>query len=157
MSFCFLRMIFFFYIITVQLSNLLIQHFKVYISFFLSFFFFFCFLGPHLQDMEVPRLEVKLELQLLAYSTATAMWDLNWVCSLHHSTALPDPQPTEWGQGSNPYPHEYLYPLCQNRNSLKSTFLISGTNNILFNFFSQFRILSRMTYCILLSGLFRLI
>ena len=37
--------------------------------------FFFCFLGLHLQHMEVPRLGVKLELQLPAYTTATAMQD----------------------------------------------------------------------------------
>ena len=32
-------------------------------------FFFFCFLGPHLQHMEVPRLGVESELQLLAFTT----------------------------------------------------------------------------------------
>ena len=36
--------------------------------------------------MEVPRLGVQLELQLPAYTTATAMWDLNHVCYLHHSS-----------------------------------------------------------------------
>ena len=36
--------------------------------------------------MEVPRLGVKLELQLLAYSTATAMPDLSRSCNLHHSS-----------------------------------------------------------------------
>ena len=35
------------------------------------------FLGPHLWHMEVPGLGVKLELQLLAYTTATAMRDLS--------------------------------------------------------------------------------
>ena len=48
----------------------------------LSFFLFCCccccFLGPHLQHSEVPKLGVKLELQLLAYTTTTA-------------TAMPDP------------------------------------------------------------------
>ena len=33
---------------------------------------------PHLWDMEVPRLEVHLELQLPAYTTATAKPDLSW-------------------------------------------------------------------------------
>ena len=33
-------------------------------------FFWFFFLGPHPQLMEVPRLGVKSELQLLAYTTA---------------------------------------------------------------------------------------
>ena len=36
--------------------------------------------------MEVPRLGVESELQLLAYSTATAMRDLSLVCDLHHSS-----------------------------------------------------------------------
>ena len=35
--------------------------------------------------MEVPRLGVDAELQLLAYTTATATWDLSHICSLHHS------------------------------------------------------------------------
>ena len=34
--------------------------------------FFFCFLGPHPQRMEVPKLEVKSELQLPATASATA-------------------------------------------------------------------------------------
>ena len=40
-----------------------------------GFFFFLSsvFLGPHLWYMEVPRLGVELELQLLAYTTATAI------------------------------------------------------------------------------------
>ena len=36
--------------------------------------------------MEVPRLEVKWELQLPACATATAMQDLSCVCDLHHSS-----------------------------------------------------------------------
>ena len=58
------------------------------------FFFFFCFLGPHLWPMEVPRLEVELELQLPAYARATATLDLSLVCDLHHSSQkhrIPDP------------------------------------------------------------------
>ena len=34
--------------------------------------------------MEVPRIEVKLELQLLAYTTATATRNPSRVCDLHH-------------------------------------------------------------------------
>ena len=44
------------------------------------------FLGPHLQHMEFPRLGVKLELQLPACATATAMRDLSSVCDLYHSS-----------------------------------------------------------------------
>ena len=52
---------------------------------FLFFLFFFCFLGLNLRHMKVPRLVVELELQLLAYITATAMADLSLVCDLYHS------------------------------------------------------------------------
>ena len=50
---------------------------------FLFFYFFFVFLGQH---MEVPRLGVKLELQLPAYATAIAMADVSHVCDLHNSS-----------------------------------------------------------------------
>ena len=52
----------------------------------ISFFFFLVFLGLHPQQMEVPRLGVKLKLQLLAYTTATAIPDLSCVCNLCHSS-----------------------------------------------------------------------
>ena len=52
---------------------------------FCSFLFnFFFFLQPW--HLEVPRLGVELELQLLAYTTATATPDLSHVCDLHHSS-----------------------------------------------------------------------
>ena len=47
-------------------------------------FFDFCFLGPHLLHMEVPRLGAELELPLLA--TATATPDPSRVCDLHYSS-----------------------------------------------------------------------
>ena len=64
------------------------------VCFFFSFFLCFCFLGPHPQHMEIPSLEVKLELRLPAYTTATAMWDLSHVRDLHHSSRqcrIPNP------------------------------------------------------------------
>ena len=36
--------------------------------------------------MEIPRLGVKLELQLQAYATATASSDWSRICDLHHSS-----------------------------------------------------------------------
>ena len=36
--------------------------------------------------MEVPKLGIESELQLLAYITATATWDPGHVCDLHHSS-----------------------------------------------------------------------
>ena len=60
--------------------NLMIYHL------FFSFFSF-CFLGPQPWYMEVPRLRVKSELQLLAYTTA--MRGLSHICNLHHHSSLP--------------------------------------------------------------------
>jgi len=55
---------------------------------FLFVFFLFYFLGLRLGHMEVPRLGVQWELQLPAYTTATATAtsDLRCVCDLHHSS-----------------------------------------------------------------------
>ena len=36
--------------------------------------------------MEVPRLGAESELQLPAYATAIATWDLSRICDLHHSS-----------------------------------------------------------------------
>ena len=47
---------------------------------------FLSLLGPHLQQMEVPRLGIESELQLPAYITATAMPDQNCVFNQHHSS-----------------------------------------------------------------------
>ena len=44
--------------------------------------------------MEVPRLGVRYEIQLLAYTTPTAMQDLSHICDLHHSSwqcQIPNP------------------------------------------------------------------
>ena len=69
-------------------------------------FFFFCFFfclffksfwwGAHSWHMEVPRLGVKSELQLPAYTTATEIQDLRCICDLHHSSQqcqILNPQP----------------------------------------------------------------
>ena len=46
--------------------------------------------------MEVPRLGVELELQLLAYAIAIAMPDLSHICDLSHKlSATLDPKSTE--------------------------------------------------------------
>ena len=58
----------------------------LFFCFVLFFSFFFFLLEPHPWHMEVPRLGVKLDLQLLAYTTATATQDLSCVCDLHHSS-----------------------------------------------------------------------
>ena len=52
----------------------------------ISDFSFFGFLGPHPWHMEVPRLGVEWELQLCAYTTATATPDGSHVCNLHHGS-----------------------------------------------------------------------
>ena len=76
------------------------------------FFFFFFFLGLFLWHMKVPKLGVKSELLPVAYTTATAM---------------PDPQATDGGQGSNLHPHGYSsdsFPLRHNRNSSGAFFYV---------------------------------
>ena len=59
-----------------------------WVCFWLWFFWSFCLflLGPHLWHMEVPRLGVESELQLLAYTTATARRDPSHIYNLHHSS-----------------------------------------------------------------------
>ena len=62
--------------------------------------YFSFLLRLHLRHMEGSRLGVELELQLLAYTTATAMPDLSCICELHHRS---------WHQG-------ILNPLSEVRN-----------------------------------------
>ena len=55
---------------------------------------FFFFLGSHLPHMEVPRLGVESELQLLTYATAEAMLDPSLICNLHcrlQQRGIPNP------------------------------------------------------------------
>ena len=83
-------------------------YYPIGLLYYFDFFLKFCFLSANLiglfplyylpghlffiftfllfRHMEVPRLGIKLELQLLAYATATATPDLNCVCDLHHSS-----------------------------------------------------------------------
>ena len=66
---------------------LVVNSVAVYLSYSFSTRIFLCvILGPHPWHMEVPRLRVESELQLPAYTTATAMQDASRVCNLHHSS-----------------------------------------------------------------------
>ena len=51
-----------------------------------DFFFFFVLLGPHLRCIEIPRLRVESELQLMGYITAIATQDPRHVCDQYHSS-----------------------------------------------------------------------
>ena len=100
-----------------------IMEYQVFWLYFLKLSLFFCFLGPNPQHMEVPRLGVKSDLQLLAYTIATAVQDPSLICDLHHSSQQCRilNQLSERGQGSNLKPHSFsshLFLLCQDRNSL---------------------------------------
>ena len=70
------------------------------------FIILFLLLEPHLWHMDVPRLGVESELQLLVYATATATQDPK-LClrPTPQLTAMPNPWPTELGQGSNLHPY----------------------------------------------------
>ena len=50
------------------------------------FYLLFCFLGLHPRHMEVHRLEIESELQLLACSTAITTPDPSRICDLHQSS-----------------------------------------------------------------------
>ena len=68
--------------------------------------FCYCFLGRHLRHMEVPRLGAESDLQLPAYTIATATHDPSLVCELHHSSRQCQIlNPLSQGQESNPQPH----------------------------------------------------
>ena len=49
-------------------------------------FVLFCFSRLHPWHMEVPRLGVESEIQLLAYTTATTIQNLSHVSNLHNSS-----------------------------------------------------------------------
>ena len=64
----------------------MLLHSLVSVVVFSVFCFCFCLLfRPHLQYMEIPRLGVKLELELPAYAMAIAIQDLSCICHLCHS------------------------------------------------------------------------
>ena len=65
--------------------------------------FYFCFLGPYLQHVEVRRLGVELELQLPAYTRAMATQYLSCICDIH------DEHHSSWQRW-------ILNPLCKARN-----------------------------------------
>ena len=51
-----------------------------------SFFFKCLFIGLHPQHRELLSLRVESELELPAYTTATATLDPSLICDLHHSS-----------------------------------------------------------------------
>ena len=58
-----------------------------FMGFYLCIFIYlFSFLGLCLWHMEVPRPGGESEPRLLAYTAATATWNLSCVCDLHHSS-----------------------------------------------------------------------
>ena len=67
----------------VLLDSLPFFQFSDSVDFFL---FGFGFLGPHREYVEVPRLGDELELQVLAYTRATATADPSRICHLHHTS-----------------------------------------------------------------------
>ena len=76
-------------------------------GFFHSFFFLF-FLGPHLQHMEVPRpgSQIRAAAAGLCHSHSNIRSELH-LSPMPQLVATLDPQPIDWGQGSNPHPQGY--------------------------------------------------
>ena len=78
-----------FFSIDIYTLIFLFFYFYFFVFYFFTFIFllfFFVFLGPHMRHMDVPRLGVESELQLPAYTRATAMPDSSLVFDLHHSS-----------------------------------------------------------------------
>ena len=65
------------------------QVLSIYLSISLSIYLSIIFLGPYLRHMEVPRLGVESELEVPAYTTATATLDPICICDLHCSLLQP--------------------------------------------------------------------
>ena len=95
--------------------------------------------------MEVPRLGVKSELHLLAYTTATATPDLSQVCNLYH----------------NSWQRWILNPLCEARdrtcvlmvpNRIRFRCAMTGTPSTLFLFLSVIVSLLECRYLCFGSG-----
>ena len=79
------------YLVIISLRRALVSSREFFLLSFLFSVFFFSLLfffspGLHPYHMEVARLGVKLELQLLAYTTATATPVLSRICDLYHSS-----------------------------------------------------------------------
>ena len=77
--------------------------------------FFLLFLELHPWRMEVPRLGVKSELQLPAYTTATATQGPSRICKLHHSSCqcqIPDPLSKARDQTHSPMDTSWIHFHC---------------------------------------------
>ena len=70
----------------VRIQSLSYLNYQFVLMKYCAFFFSFFFLELHLRHTAVPRLGAELELQLPAYTTTTATWELSRVCDLHHSS-----------------------------------------------------------------------
>ena len=98
---------------------------RIYIYIYI-YIFFFSFLRQPLWHVEVPRLGVEMELQLPAYTTATAMPDLSHVCSWQHQilNSLSKARNCtrilmvaswvyyQWAMMGTPYPHFLVVSIC---------------------------------------------
>ena len=67
--------------VQVGLIAVFLKSSKMIVIFFF-FFFSLCFVGQHSQHMEIPRLGVESELQLPAYTIATATSEPSDICDL---------------------------------------------------------------------------
>ena len=107
----------------------------MHLKFWSVILLFLFFIGPHLRHMEVPRLGVKLELQLSAYATDTAMPDPRhigdicpslWQCRILNPLSEARDQPasswilvgflTHWATTGTPIILFFKLPLCNCQN-----------------------------------------
>ena len=103
-------------------------------------FFLFVFLGPHAWHMEVPRPGVERELQLLAYTTATATQDPSHVYDLHHSSQqhqILNPPSEARGRTHHPTVPSQIRFCCATMGTPRKLLHVSSPLSLLFNLSSE--------------------
>ena len=99
--------------------------------YFLSFFFFLFRATPKVYGSSQARGQIGATVGGLCHSHRN-MGSEPHLRPTPQLTVMPDPQPVERGQGSNPHHHGYqsdLFLLCHNRNSLKGVPFLSFYND----------------------------
>ena len=110
-------------------------------SYHFIYLFIYVFLGLHQQHMDVPRLGVKSELQLPAYTTATATLALSLICDPRDSSQPRQPfNPPSGATQRNHLPLNTrpLPPLSHNRNSFHIVLDTYLRTQWFFSFIKQF-------------------
>ena len=109
-----------------------------------DFSFFFCSLGPPPWHMEFLGWGVKLELQLLAHTRATAMPDPSCICDLRHSSRkcqILNPLSKAKDRTPNFMVPSQIYLCCVTTGTPKRLFLKERQKQVLEKWFTRLKLL----------------